>query len=88
MSKGAYCRHCGRKAGRWKRGLCGRCYNDTAVRARYPSRNVWAAARPAPRPGPGDAAPLPGLPGSPERRDALADRAARGVSLFGKQGGP
>jgi hypothetical protein len=27
--------------------------------------------------------PLPGWPGTAERRAALADRAARGVSLFG-----
>jgi hypothetical protein len=81
------CLHCGRVIGIVARGLCKTCHNRPAVRACYPCKRGSGGNRartedyfgPARR----EHGPLPGWPGTAERRAALADRAARGVSLFG-----
>ena len=82
------CVHCSKRrwsgrVGRWKRGLCWRCYENKRIRKKYPmlpgshpnQRGVVKAAR---KP----CVPTTAMPGSEEKIEVLAGRVARGESLF------
>ncbi len=78
------CRHCERHNVNRPRGLCWSCYYTPGVKEMYPSTSKYA------RRGVGNlsggheapAAPTTADPGSPEKQDVLAERAAAGLSLW------
>jgi hypothetical protein len=76
------CRHCGRPASARWRGLCARCWTQKAVRRLYPSLHKCGAR---PRNFQGKRLPdrpTTALPGTPEKVEAMARRAAQGRQLF------
>jgi hypothetical protein len=80
------CSHCGRWRLLEARGLCKTCHRRPEIRAGYaPVRGNGNVPKSPDYYGPErrEHGPLPGWQGSPERQAAYADRAARGVSLFG-----
>ena len=78
------CLKCGKRQRQpQKRGLCRACYNDTDVRARYPSTSKFAPKH-ADHYGGYDLPPEPttALPGTPEKQVVLMERASLGCSLW------
>jgi hypothetical protein len=76
------CRHCHRKPGNRRRGLCYRCWCRPAVRALYPEKRGWHG-REDDRNG-GYALPLEPTdapPGSPEKWQVFSERVRLRVSL-------
>ena len=77
------CRHCRRRvANPQKRGLCWTCYNTPGLRDQYPSTSKYARRGTGRDDDRADPAPTATLPGTPERIEALAARAAAGERLF------
>jgi hypothetical protein len=78
------CHHCQRVAILRPRGLCHRCYRRPRIRRRYPAfsqygrRGVGNICGNAPLP----SEPTDALPGSAEKIEVLAQRAARHESLW------
>jgi hypothetical protein len=77
------CRHCAQTPVTRPRGLCWHCYHTPGVKDLYPITSKFARRsyadfhRQAPLP-----EPTTLEPGSPEKLDALCDRARLGQSLF------
>lgn len=78
------CRHCGRGVCNYCRGLCKACYYAPGVRHLYPvqSRPTHDGAEDFAGPAPPPEAPTDAPPGSREKVEVLAGRAARRQSLF------
>jgi hypothetical protein len=80
------CRHCGRWRKLEARGLCKTCFRRPEIRTGYARlRDSGNESRSPDYYGPvrREHGPLPGVQGSEERQAAYAERARRGVSLFG-----
>ena len=80
------CRHCHVKRANRPRGLCGPCYNSPA-RALFPSKSRFAShgVRDSYSTRPEPAELTEALPATAEKIAEMAERAARGETVFHKR---
>jgi hypothetical protein len=84
MSARPLCRHCNARPVNRPRGLCWPCFYTPGVPDLYPAADTrFSTGRPGiDGDGRPPATPTPARQGTPEKLDAMAERAARGESLF------